>query len=131
MVHLPKHSVGGGILLSILHTQRDAAANYICPVLMYPAACLSMVAADGVPSSDVKEGGQAAEPLFSPWCEPQAGEGWCCGVPLSALVVLEGGLGCPLEASSRAEGSLNCNQEMKPMVYLVASSRMGLEKSQV
>lgn len=31
-VHLPKRYVGGGILLSILHTQRDDAANYICPV---------------------------------------------------------------------------------------------------
>lgn len=131
MVHLPKHSVGGGILLSILHTQRDAAANYICPVLMCPAACLSMVAADGVPSSDVREEGEEAEPFFSPWCEPQAGEGWCCGVPLSALVVLEGRTGVPLGSSSRSEGSLNCNQEMKPTVYLVASSRMGLEKLQV
>lgn len=66
MVHLPKHSVGGGVLLTVLHTHREAAANYICPVLMYPAACLSTVAADGVPGSDVREEGEAAKPLFSP-----------------------------------------------------------------
>lgn len=132
MVHLPKHSVGGGILLSILHTQRDAAANYICPVLMYPAACLSMVAADGVPSSDVREEGEAAEPFFSLWCEPQAGEGWCCGVPLSALVVLEGRTGVPLgskQPGGRQPALQPRNEAYK--VYLVASSRMGLEKSQV
>lgn len=30
--------MGGGALLSILRTQRDAAANYICPVWMRPCA---------------------------------------------------------------------------------------------
>lgn len=35
-VHLPKHHVGGGILLSVLYTQRNDAANYICPVWMCP-----------------------------------------------------------------------------------------------
>lgn len=91
MVHLPKHSVGGGILLSILHTQRKDAANYICPVLMYPSACLSMVAADGVPSSGLREEGEAVTAFFSPWYEPQAEEGYCCEVLLSTLVMLEGG----------------------------------------
>lgn len=66
MVHLPKNSVGGGILLSILHTQRSDAANYICPVLIYSSVCLSVVAVDGVPSSDVREEGEAAKALFFP-----------------------------------------------------------------
>lgn len=57
------------------------------------SVCLSMVAADGVPSSDVREEGEVAKALFSPrlCCEQQAEEGCSCEVMLSAVVVLEEG----------------------------------------
>lgn len=65
MLHLPKQSVGGGIGLSALHTQRLDAANYICLVLIYPSVCLSMVVAASVPSSDVRR--RVKQPrLYSP-----------------------------------------------------------------
>lgn len=34
-----------------------------------PSVCLSMVAADGVPGTDVREEGEAVQALFSPGCE--------------------------------------------------------------
>jgi hypothetical protein len=55
------------------------------------SVCLSMVAADGVPSADVREEGEAAKALFSLWCEHRAEEGCCCEVLLSTLVLLEEG----------------------------------------
>lgn len=61
-IHLPKHPVGGGILLSILHTQRNHAADYICPAWMRSCAP-QHAAVDGVLSSDVK-GRRARGPGF-------------------------------------------------------------------
>lgn len=133
MVQLPKQSVGGGILLSILHTHRNDAANYICPVLMYPSACLSMVAADGVPSAGVREEGEAAKAFFSPRGEPQAEEGCCCEVLLSTLAVLEGGrgdLGCLLEASRGAEGAAT-RKRNRLWGSLWSAQRRGMENLQV
>lgn len=57
MMHLPQRSVA--VPLSSLHAQRNDAANYTCP-----SVCLSVVAADGSPSSAVR--GEGRQPrLYS------------------------------------------------------------------
>lgn len=64
---LARASRGCAVLVSILHTQRNDAANYICPVWVCP--CIPGTAT-GVLSSDGKGAGSALSAAFT---EPSKG----------------------------------------------------------
>lgn len=83
--------MGGGIPLSVLHTQSDAAANYSCPVGTHHVR-RSTVAVDGVLDPQCKGGGPGPRPLFSPWSYSRAERGCCCFISI-LLLLLGGGVG--------------------------------------
>lgn len=106
--------MGGGILISSLHAQRNDVANYTCWI------CLAgMVAADGVPSSDVREENEAAKALSLHGVNTELKEGSVVKFCFQLRLCWRKGrweARCVMEASSAAEGSLSCNQETKPSV---------------
>lgn len=95
-MRLPKHHVGAGILLSVLHIQRNNAANYMRPVWMCPCAP-STVAVDGVLSSVAKGSPASFYSLRGVYREPAKG---AVEAPISILLLLGGGVGRKEQAVS-------------------------------